>query len=909
MKLRILVCLLVLFGALGVHAKEADVNLTRLDVVIDAPWRVQVRATGESSIPIMFFFPETKAGWRRIKMRAIRLFETSSPGQVSLYEDTNDGPPVVSDSTISAFSGKGITIVNGFGMTTTNLDIVRDAVPAEDSNSAFAIAEINDENRGWHTILRLPVPRVAVAGGTGEISLMAQVDYSRLEAGSDPERIYTIKRRLYVTLDTLPLPNLPGWWAYDAHLHTLAEFSTDLSYKAIRKAYGGPIQMMKECARAIGLIEDINQFRDYVLNTDHNTFFSDKYYVRYGPTTVGISPDGTHINHPELSSFFRDAQNHTVREGQREFENYMDLFGITFGEEVTLAKSGGLFDFVSGTLGSHLLTYSTRHFMGPFHGGRFLVFRDEPNDNTIDRVLTTMAAEARFPNGFCYAAHPFSPSRVDQNFLDAWNEAQVKTGIHGAYIRSHGPHGRANVQHEAEFVFKGFQTWNEKLTRYYATTTIDQERVYQLLEDPSIEPTYRQGNPNWDSLLDYSLMRFHQAVSDSFHFCSGHRPRHRHIRKFYMAAGTDAHGDFNRNSNVLARGLSSLPVQLLRFMKIFSVSDNAFGKVRTVVDPTSLAEPPASDAARYLAAYAKGQSVLTDGPVLDFRVDSCGHYDGRRGTWHASEVFEDDDGRIGGDGDLDGLRTMLVPDTGRDIMLRYRYATSPTFGGDLAHIELYRDDAGGRARLVKVNRNTGPAHVLAPQGHLDPHSPAGPDGWRQARLLDAMAPVRTLCAVSLGGFTRRISTPPYDFRVYTNPVWIAPVHLTSQAAPSGGSLPPGALKLTMQFPISMNPGLSPVTLTPLSADGNPAGPAFAFQPASGAAAPPGAHGGWSMNPREKVEDSVYTLINQTAIPVPAVGQRYGLAARELVDCNWNALNAVAWRLIWTAQGLVAEPVN
>jgi hypothetical protein len=884
-----------------------------MDVVIDAPWRVQFRAGGPNYVPILVFFPETKAGWRKVKIQSIRISELGSQGLSLLYEDTASSKPIVGESTTSSFTGRGMRVVNGFGAVSEDLDIVRSSVPDGDPMAAFAVSTIDDGNRGWHTVFRLPVPEACLAGGVGRVTLLVQVEYQRLDEADD--RVLAIKRRLDVFVDERPLPTFPGWWSYDAHVHTLAEFSTDLSYKAIRKAFGGPIQMLRECARAVGLIDDLAGFKDSVITTDHNTFFSDREFVRYGPTTVGIGPGGAEISRPELTPYFVDLAGQPVPHGQREFENYMDLFGITFGEEVTLAKSGGWMDYVSGTLGSHLLTYSTRHFMGPFHGGRFFVFRDEPNPNSIEHVLSLMATDPHFPRGFCYAAHPFSASRIDRKFLDRWNEDQVETAIKGAFIRKRD--GK-----EIGFVFKGFELWNEKMTRNFATTTIDPARVEQLLEDPTQEPAWRKGNPNWDEGLHYGLMRFHQAICDSLSYPSGSDASRRFIRKFYVAAGTDAHGDFNRNSDMLARGLASLPVQVLRFLKVFSVSDNAFGKLRTVVDATGSGLAGARVAERALDALARGQSTLSDGPVLDFALDSSAWFDGARRRWHAHAAFEDADGQIGGDGDMDGGRTMLVAHGGAEALLRYRAATSPTFGGELAAIELYRDEAGGKAKLVKVQRNTGPAVVLAATARLTPGGPAGggpaagardPAGWRTVRVRDVIrqedgapggggGPLRMLCAVSLGGFTRREVTPPYDHRAYTNPIWVVPVQLALTGPSTAGPLPAGSVVATLKFPLSMSAAECDARIVPLDAQGASMG--------EGSPMVPHPNGGSRDNPRTGIAGSMLSLVNAADVPAAATGggpQRYGLHVAGLSDIHGNRLNTVAWRLAMTAQGLVTAP--
>jgi hypothetical protein len=298
--------------------------------------------------------------------------------------------------------------------------------------------------------------------------------------------------------------------------------------------------------------------------------------------------------------------------------------------------------------------------------------------------------------------------------------------------------------------------------------------------------------------------------------------------------------------------------------------------------------------------------VLTDGPVLEFRVDASGHYDGRTRRWHRALAYEDDDGRIGGSGDMDGGRTMLVPAGGHAAMVRFRLDTSPTFGGELERIELYRDEAGGKSRLVTVQRNTGEARMLESQGKLDPRLPADAGGWRTARLAPALhkalpaGPIRALSAFALGGFTRRIAEPPYDFRCYTNPVWAAPVKLTITGQTTARPIPARALTISLRFPISMAGGACDARLVPLDVAGNSTDGGTGLLPT-------GPSSGWASNPRENLATSVLTLTNAEPIPVsPNAPAAWCLSVDGLSDSHGNAENGIAWRVILTPQGFVIE---
>ncbi|MBI4866756.1 MAG: hypothetical protein HY816_07365 [Candidatus Wallbacteria bacterium] len=881
-----------------IDTDEADISLKQLNLVVDAPWRVQIRPQGPNYIPVLFFFPETKKDWRRVQIVRMRLLEPGAAGDSLIWEDTAAGAPVFGRSATLGFEGRQLTAVDGFGQVSGELDLVQEKLDPASPQAPWQVAGIDDENRGWHVILRLPIPRdLWSKDHQAAAVLVGQVDYKRLD--KPDEKVYTIRRKLFVDVDTDGFPTFDGWRYYDTHLHTCAEYDTDLSIKAVRKSYGGPIQMVKESAYCVGMLEGTDKAKHRVITTDHNCFYSDDELVKYGPTAQGAWQEPIRVEHPEFTPYFRQKNGKVALRGQKEYENYLDHFGITTGEEITLYKQGGFLGLISGTLGSHMLTYSSRHFMGPFHGGRFLVYKFEDNPNPLEVVLESMAADLNFKRGFAYAAHPFSESDVERNLLSAFNEKEVKIALKGEFIR------RIDGQNK-DFVFKGWQGWNGKNSRGLSTNTILPDRTLALLEDPTWHREWQAGQPNWDDNLQYGLFQFHKFLSDSLAFSTRAAPDVKFIRKFFFSGGTDAHGDFNRDSGLLARGLTALPAQIMRYLKIFSMSDNAFGKVRTYVDPTGLLEGEKLTAEeRALRAFAHGHSVVTDGPILNFALDANARFDSAPGglRWHPEPAFENEDGRIGGDGNMDGARTMLVAAGEPEVRFRYRWKGASDFGGPIRRIEIYKDDAGGAPRLVTRERNTGPARMLEPQGELDPDAPVDPSGWRNERLGEARrpgepveTPITVACAISLGGFTERTDQPPFDFRCYTNPVWAVPVRLVARlsgGAAARGTLAPGALEVKLQFPISMQSKPCEVRVVPLDESGASFGKGIALTAVPGA----GRTNGWSKSQRHGVADSELTVTNLTA-PIELgsthSGTRFCIYLRDPADAHGNALNAVAW---------------
>jgi hypothetical protein len=221
--------------------------------------------------------------------------------------------------------------------------------------------------------------------------------------------------------------------------------------------------------------------------------------------------------------------------------------------------------------------------------------------------------------------------------------------------------------------------------------------------------------------------------------------------------------------------------------------------------------------------------------------------------------------------------------------------------------------------------------VLAWQGNLDPRLPADSSGWRVAKLRDGVVqsgqvtgPILCLSAFSLGGFTRWLNQPPFDFRCYTNPIWTVPVRLSVRVASGGnshrlaqghgfqaattggGTIAPGDLSITFSFPISMSTDACEVRIVPIGPDGSSSGDGTALVPVGTGTN----RSGWSANPREPVADSVLQVVNSTAIVPIGTGMvraEYCLYIAGVSDVHGNRLNPVAWRLISTSTGFEVDP--
>ncbi|MFC2026009.1 hypothetical protein ACFLUC_02315, partial [Chloroflexota bacterium] len=101
------------------------------------------------------------------------------------------------------------------------------------------------------------------------------------------------------------------------------------------------------------------------------------------------------------------------------------------------------------------------------------------------------------------------------------------------------------------------------------------------------------------------------------------------IRRPVFIAGSDAHGDFNYHTG-MAWDYSRLDL----------VDDNALGRVRTIVYMPDHQGDQVPSTETILAALKTGACIVTDGPILEFSIQSGGQ---RANMGEVMNVYPDDD--------------------------------------------------------------------------------------------------------------------------------------------------------------------------------------------------------------------------------------------------------------------------
>lgn len=835
-----------------------------VDVIPDAPWRV---APTRPYLPVQVFVASkggrTTTSKLRVNRVGVSVADSATGPRTLVYHDTHGASPV------NAPTGMEIADEDG-AVRATDLDLFRDR-------------EL--DMNGRHEILRIPRDALGVSP-----SPAAGVDkFVDIEVEWESQRVvlWMFRRTrtgahrgvMRVHFAASELPTLPGDNHYhDVHHHTIAEwrFGSPLDIFAPRKAYGGPLQMVFESGYAMGILDEATAAgaREKIVTTDHACFNN---------RTVP-NPDGTD-NRPPYG-----PQSPTAQPGLGQLEAYRAIFGRTAGEEIAFKQDVPLprIPFVNKILnmlpgiplGAHMLVYESDHIEGPWHGGGWLRSPGSPNiDVPLFATLQDIAKnrQGSQSRGFAYAAHPFSGQ--------GWNDSNLRQGF--GLDAQHRTQDAVHDQSK-EFVLKGVQFFNGRGTRTLPTSQIDFNDL-----NPWADPDFQRGEADWDKGLWDGVTIWHKALADTLKYSFTNDPEVRLLRKIYHAGGSDAHGDFN-----FSTGRAATP---LNVQATYNVGDEAWYKVRTYCFGDT--KQGATSEEKWFQAYADGNSVVSDGPLVTFELDAQPRFSSRDLAWHeGTRSFEDADGRIGGEGAYDGGYTALVEKGSLDPQFRYRYSSNEEFG-PVTSVLLYKTEAGNpnpvRSRSSGFMGMSSYDQILG----VNSLNLSGPDTWLfHAFDPSKEGPVTQATAFTLGAYTG--GNPdlqdlgPDSFRCWTNPIFVVPYEVSidpPQVDQAAGVIPAGTLRVTFRFDISMDPSSAVVALKALDASGSSStfatAPETALVPVSGS--------GWSDRPG--IKSSEITLTNADAIPLG--GDEFPAASGETSfviywatpprDYAGNALNAIA----------------
>jgi hypothetical protein len=432
---------------------------------------------------------------------------------------------------------------------------------------------------------------------------------------------------------------------------------------------GYPLSVTKQAALHAGL--------DWLILTDHSTDLSVERYAQ------------------ELQEVrkYRDGRLMLIR-----------------GEEVTTASSKpALFTTV------HMLALPSpdnpeKGFPNPVNPSEDVILTGDGSVASAALPIKEALARIAAAGGFAYAAHPFDPV-----------SPLMRGGSWDLEADFLAPGGK---QLQAGLV--GLEPWNRATMR-----TADDARDPNCLHREADPRACFQPDPQtnqyarlekgielgWRPLLQRGL----EAPGDS-----PHSPGFR----VFLAAGSDAHGDFNYEATLDVVDFLGKPSRGLSGY----AEDNAFGKVTTVVYAP---EGMGAKGENILRALQSGHTVLSNGPLL------------------VAGFGRDAQGALGDTGEV-GIGDSLAISLGRLPPLQLAWASSAEFG-PFESIRLIVGSAEGESppREIPVP----PSRQMASEGlvpvDLQPFLGKNRAIWRYIRL-----EARTRNATG------------EEFRCYTNPLWL-----------------------------------------------------------------------------------------------------------------------------------------
>lgn len=406
-----------------------------------------------------------------------------------------------------------------------------------------------------------------------------------------------------------------------------------------------------------------------------------------------------------LADHSTDLSDEDYAQELREVQSYRDgRFLFIRGEEVTVSSNKP-----SDAATLHMVALPSpddpdRGFPDST-GSSKVIMTGDGSPGSSPAPLKEALARIAAGGGFVYAAHPFDPiSPLLKG--GSWDVAQDFLAADGKQLQP---------------PLVGLEPWNRATTMtaddardpYCLHLEADPSACFQPDKDANQYARLEKGiEIGWRPLLQTGLKT------------EGDSPPH----KVFLAAGSDAHGDFNFEATMDALDFLSKPSRGISGY----AEDNALGKLSTVVYcPSGMGRRGENT----LLALREGRSVLSNGPLLiaGFDVKSSGSLDDA----------------IGIGGQVSFSAANLPP-------LQLQWVSSQEFG-PLESLRLIIGTSSGEGQPVELSipSQKGLASDSLYPIDLGQHLARLGSGWGYIRLE-----------------ARTRSNAGEEFRCYTNPIWV-----------------------------------------------------------------------------------------------------------------------------------------
>lgn len=414
-------------------------------------------------------------------------------------------------------------------------------------HNIFGTYYVDITHRNWYFTLTIPEDKLVGLNNIIDI----EVNFS-LALETD-QKVYL---RVFRYDDEIP--KIPGWYRGDTHYHSFFTQNTAEN--------GLPMSATKLAAKYVDL--------DWITLTDHSCDFDN-----YG---ANMASNWQNLGNMVNSSNLQDSSFIFIR-----------------GVEMSVNNSDGKI--------IHALAYPS-----PSSPLGMKYFGDGGGDLSSTNVsINGLLDSTAYYGGFVYAAHPFAEKDALSSLVNGglWNIGNSGFPANGQNFPSAGTVGCNDLSKASDLFstlqnkeFKdalvGGEIWN---LRNSVSTTDDPNNPYNALYSTVTPFVY--DNPGNS---DQHIYRFFQGYDVSnFFLQNGLIKKNLNLLtnnwKFFISAGSDAHGSFNYSNTDLTMGVYG------------TVNDNAIGRLSTLVySPEGMGH----NGTNVLKYFKKGRTVLSDGPVI-----------------------------------------------------------------------------------------------------------------------------------------------------------------------------------------------------------------------------------------------------------------------------------------------------
>ncbi|HNW88737.1 MAG TPA: T9SS type A sorting domain-containing protein [Bacteroidales bacterium] len=555
----IIIFLAEVFGSV-LFGQIKQTNTTGSDLAADVPYRLKkINPDNQiNSVPLHFYVHSSSCFGCNNEITDIKVWlknaDDQSFGSVLTFDTYSNQ---AFDSLLICRSVEDVSWgVQGFGASGYVKDN-QSTIRFTSDQSIFGTHYVDITEDYWYFTLNIPAEKLALLDDIFDI----KVNFS-LNMETDQQQYFRVFR------SDDDIPKISGWYRGDMHNHALFT-QNDVEF-------GLPMEATKVAAAKIGL--------DWITVSDHSCDY-DNYGSSMQNNWDRLAAAVQNLNSTDSSFIFIRAMEASINNSK--------------GKVV------------------HALLYPSP--ADPFCYNFFLDGGGDlsSTSNTVVQALTSLSGY----NGFSYAAHPFAEGDELGIFVGGgiWNLGDPLFAENGVPFPTQGTVSCNDLSltsdlysNDTTYLFRkglaGGEIWND---RNSLSTTDEENNPWNVEFSGSITPFAPIDSNN----SSHHYYRFIQGL-DVSDFLQKKSLKVKNANpsvnnwKFFMGAGSDAHGSYNYSNTEQSFGIYG------------SINDNATGKITTLAYcPNGMGH----NGENVLNALKNGNTILSDGPIVNMGISTDGN--------------------------------------------------------------------------------------------------------------------------------------------------------------------------------------------------------------------------------------------------------------------------------------------